>query len=111
MASAFPTDDFDDEIIKFIDSEKKENTVLVTKSHISHLSKWLLEMKQEQNPIYELAPEILNKYLCEFFMTLKKRMGQIMNQEQSALSMPHSRGIFVITYTPSALCQIRLFSA
>ena len=75
MASAFPTDDFDDEIIKFIDSEKKENTVLVTKSHISHLSKWLLEMKQEQNPIYELAPEILNKYLCEFFMTLKKKNG------------------------------------
>ena len=45
MASSFTNDDFDDDILQFIEGEKKQNTVSITRSHISHLNKWLLEKK------------------------------------------------------------------
>ena len=59
----------------FINKEKKKSTVSSTKCHIANVSKWLEDEKNISTPLFEIPPEILNRYLCEFFMQLKKKDG------------------------------------
>lgn len=75
MAGQFPEDEFDKEMLDFINKEKKKSTVSSTKCHIANVSKWLENKKNISTPLFEIPPEILNRYLCEFFMQLKKKDG------------------------------------
>ena len=68
----------DTEIQKFIDDQKKPSTVRSTKFAMAILSTWLKDVKQFDiaiTDIAELPPSILDGYLCEFFIQLKKKDG------------------------------------
>ena len=64
-----------DSVQKFIDCQKKDNTVNATKQHLKTLTNWLIKFKNESRPIHEIQPEQLNLYLQEFFISVKKLDG------------------------------------
>lgn len=74
-SESFPQDSFEDEIIAFINKQKKTNTTNSTKQHLEKLTSWLKDQKNVHSPIFEIPPERLNLLLCEYFMKLKKKDG------------------------------------
>ena len=64
-----------DNVQNFIDAQKKSNTVNATKQHMKTLTNWLVKSKSEYRSIEELEPDLLNLYLQEFFISIKKLDG------------------------------------
>ena len=62
----------DADIQKFIDDQRKPNTVMSTAQHVAKLKKYLVVEREELREIYHIDAPELNSYLSEFFYLLKK---------------------------------------
>ena len=69
---------------QFIDEQKNKQTLSKTRWEVGLLSAFLyLKSKQENRKIEEIQPQELNDFLSEFIVTVKEKMGAIMNRQAS----------------------------
>ena len=84
----------------FIDQQKKENTKKATAKDVRNVHRWLRENCDESRPMNEIEPDILDKYLSRFFISVRKADGS--EYEPSTLvAMKYSFDIlkFAVTCT------------
>ena len=67
---------------QFIEEQKNMQTLSETRRDVGLLSEFL-KSKQENRKIEELQPQELNDFLSEFVVTVKEKMGTIINRQAS----------------------------
>ena len=67
---------------QFIEEQKNKQTLSETRRDVGLLSEFL-KSKQKNRTIEELQPQELNDFLSEFVVTVKEKMGTIINRQAS----------------------------
>ena len=65
----FDENDFEE----FLASKENERTKKKTVNHIKLLQEYIQATKGDVTPIENLDPKVLNKYLCSFFLGVRKK--------------------------------------
>ena len=67
---------------QFIEEQKNKQTLSKTRREVGLLSEFL-KSKQENRKIEQIQPQELNNFRSEFIVTVKEKMGAIMNRQAS----------------------------
>ncbi|XP_056003612.1 uncharacterized protein KIAA1958-like [Ostrea edulis] len=67
----------------FIEGQKKKNTNLSTERDVRNFQRWLIEHKNEHRLIQNVEVPVLNEYLSEMYISIRKSDGS--NYEPSSL--------------------------
>ena len=64
-----------DDVIRFVDSKKKPNTVASTRKDVRIFEKWLAVSRFELRPMDMIPPKELNEHLAVIFISIRKQDG------------------------------------
>ena len=68
-------DAFDINVDDFIESQKKVNTKRATERDVRNVQRWLWDVKREPRVLENIIPDLLNAYLAELFISIRKSDG------------------------------------